>query len=109
MVVNIVISQGPQHVSNKAPALNPSSSPHVDNDDIINIQLLYNSNQSIKIELWNSNFLPIFLYKSLKYLFSDTTNLKKSIIYIAKYIQNKKIDMSKFNNIKNLEGISKAA
>ena len=35
--------------------------------------------------------------------------MKKSIFYIAKYIQNKKIDTSKSNNIKNFEDIDKAA
>ena len=60
-------------------------------------------------ESWDGNFYPISLYRSLEHLFSDAINLKKSITCIAKYIQNKKIDMSKSNDIKNFEGISKAA
>ena len=57
-------------------------------------------------ELWNGNFYSIFLY--IEHLFFNATNLKKSMICIAKYIQNKKIDMSKSNNIKDFEGIGKA-
>jgi len=44
IVVDPVIPQGPQHVSNEALALNISSFPCVDDDDIINIQLPYNPN-----------------------------------------------------------------
>jgi len=42
-----------QYVSNEASALNITNAPHVDNDnnDIINIQLLYNSNSPTKLEL----------------------------------------------------------
>ena len=63
----------------------------------------------MELELWNNNFHPISLYRLLEHLSFDATNLKKSMICIAKYIQNKKIDMSKSNNIKNLEDIDKAA
>ena len=69
----------------------------------------YDSNWPTEPELWDNNFQPIPLHRSLEHLSSDASNLKKSIFYIAKYIQNKKIDMSKSNNIKNFEDIDKAA
>jgi len=36
--------RGPQHVSNEAPVLNPSTAPQVDDDNVINIQLPYDPN-----------------------------------------------------------------
>ena len=59
-------------------------------------------------ELWNGNFLPISLHGLLEHLSSNAANLKKFMTYIAKYIQNKKIEISKSNDIKDLEGIGKA-
>ena len=44
MAVDPVVPQGSQHVSNKALVLNISSFPCVDDDDVINIQLLYDLN-----------------------------------------------------------------
>ena len=78
----------------KSPALNNSSSssfPHVNEDNIINIQLLYNPNRPTESKLWDSNFYPMLLYRSLEYLTSDTKNTKKSMVYIATYIKNKKL------------------
>ena len=69
----------------------------------------YDLNWPTEPELWDNNFQPIPLHRSLEHLSSDASNLKKSIFYIAKYIQNKKIDTSKSNNIKNFEDIDKAA
>ena len=52
---NKVISQnspqGPQHILNEALALNPSTAPCVDDNNVINIQLLYNLNQPIESKL----------------------------------------------------------
>jgi len=44
MVINPIISQGLQCVSNKALAPNTSNFPCVDDDNIINIQLPYDPN-----------------------------------------------------------------
>ena len=60
-------------------------------------------------ELWDSNFYPISLYGSLEHLASNANNIKKSLAHMAKYIENKKIEMSKSNNIKDFKSISKAA
>jgi len=108
MVIDPVLPQGSQCVSNEAPALNTSSPPYVDDNDVINIQLLYDPNQPTEPELWDGNFHSISLHRSLEHLSSNTTNLKKSMTCIAKYIQNKKINMFKSNDIKYFEGISKA-
>ena len=81
---------------------------HID-DDVINIQLLYNLNRSTKPNLQDSNFLPISLHNSLEYLVLDSKNIKESLNCLAKYIGNKNIDTSKSNNIKDLKGIGKVA
>ena len=40
---------------------NPSSSKNISNN-MFNMQLLYNINQAINLESWDSNFNPILLY-----------------------------------------------
>ena len=86
-----------------------SSSSHIDDDNVINIQLLYDLNRPIKPKLWHGNFYPISLYKSLEHLISDAKNIKKSMACIAIYIKNKKIEAFKSNNIKDFKDISKVA
>jgi len=44
MVADLISPQGPQDVSNEALALNTSNVPCVDDNNVINIQLLYNLN-----------------------------------------------------------------
>jgi len=50
---DLVPSRDPQHVSNKVSTLNTFNAPHIDDndDDVINIQLLYNLNWSTEPEL----------------------------------------------------------
>jgi len=52
-------------------------------------------------ELWDSNFHPISLHGLLEHLASDANNIQKSLAHVAKYIKNKKIEMSKSNDIKD--------
>lgn len=96
----------------EGPALNTSTSsslPYVNKDNIINIQLLYDPNRPIEPKLWDGNFHPMSLHRLLEYLASDAKNIKKSIVCMATYIKNKKIETFKSNNIKNFKGIGKAA
>ena len=101
-----------QRVSIEGPALNSSSTsspPHVDDDNVINIQLLYDPNRPTEPELWDSNFHPVLLHGSLEHLTSDAKNIKKSMGRMAIYIKNKKIETSKSNDIKDFEGIGRPA
>ena len=93
-----------------------SSSPHVpvkhptlvspcSDDTIINIQLLYNPNALIEPDLWNSNFYPISLHNSIKYLVLDLNNIKDLLNFMAKYITNKQINPAKSNNLENFNSI----
>ena len=70
-------------------------------DTIINIQLLYDPNAPIEPDLWDSNFHPISLHSSIKYLASDSKNIKDLLNFIAKYITNKQINPAK-SNVMNL-------
>jgi len=109
MVADLILPQGPQRVSNEALALNTSNVPHVDNDDVINIQLLYDPNRPMEPELWDGNFQHISLYSSLEHLPSDASCIKTSLICMAKYIGNKKIDSTKANEVNDLKGIGEVA
>ena len=64
-----------------------SSPPYIDEDNVINIQLLYDPNRPIEPKLWDSNFYPISLHGSLEYLASDAKNIRKSIVCMAIYIK----------------------
>ena len=86
-----------------------SSLSYVDEDNIINIQLPYDPNRPIELKLWDGNFHSVSLHRLLEYLASDAKNIKKSIVCMAIYIKNKKIETSKSKNIKNFKDISKAA
>ena len=108
MATDPTFSQEPQHVLNKILALNTCNVSHVD-DDVINIQLPYDPNWPTEPELWNSNFHYISLYGFLEHLPSNANSIKNSLICITKDIKNKKIDLSKSNNIKDLEDIGKTA
>ena len=92
------------HVPIKHPSL---GSLCVDNP-VINIQLPYDLNTPTKPKLWNENFHPISLYRSIKYLVSDSKNIKDSLNFIAKYITNKQVDPAKSNNLEDFNGISEA-
>jgi len=45
------------------------------------------------------NIQPIFLYGLLEHLLSDSKNIKELLCWIAIYIENKKININKSNNI----------
>jgi len=99
----------PPYVSNEEPALNNPNHPYIDNDNgVINIPIPYDPNQLIELELWDGNFHAIFLHGSLEYLSSVAINIKKLLVRMARYIENKKIDSSKANDIKNFEDIGQA-
>ena len=77
-----------------------------DNDNnIINIQLLYDSNVPTEPELWSSNFHPISLYGSIEQIASNTKSIKGSLNFMARYILNKKVNSSKANELQDFEGI----
>jgi len=78
----------------------------INNDDnIINIRLPYNPNIPMEPELWSSNFHPISLHRSVEQIASDTKSIKDSLNFIERYINNKKVNPSKTNNLLDFNGI----
>ena len=76
-----------------------------DNDNVINIQLLYDPNSLTKPELWSGNFHPISLHGSIEYIALDTKSIKDSLNFMAKYISNKKVNPKNANDLKDFDGI----
>jgi len=59
----------------------------------------------MELECWDESFYSIFLHGSLEHLPSDFKNIKKSMIYMAKYIENKKINTTKSDNVSELKSV----
>jgi len=76
---------------------------------MFNMQLNYDINQTLDSESWDGNFQAILLCGSIKNLASNIKNIKNFLNRMRKYILSKSIKGNKANNIKDLEGVSKAA
>ena len=103
MAANHQETMRPLNVNNKT---SPSHVYHEDN--IINIQLPYDSQILTESELWSGSFHPISLYGSIEHLTSDSKNIKVTLNYLVKYIQNKKANGAKVNDLNNLDSIGDA-
>ena len=88
-------------------ALNNSTAE--DNGNIFNIQLNYDVNQTLDLELWDGDFRAISLHSSIEHLASDIKNIKDLLLRMQNYILSKSIEDDKANNIKDLKGVSKVA
>ena len=98
--------QVPMRLHNANNEATPTHAQH--KDDIINIQLLYDPHAPTKPELWSSSFHPISLYSSMEHFTSDFKNIKVILNFMAKYIQNKKVNDGKANDINNFNGMGDA-
>jgi len=96
-------SSRPQNINNEA---SPTHAPHEDN--VINIQLLYDPQAPTKPELWSGSFHPISLHGSIEHFASDSKNIKVTLNFLAKYIQNKQVNSGKVNNINDFNGMGDA-
>jgi len=105
-----------KHVTIECPT---SSSPHVPiehstsgspcvDDTVINIKLPYNLNTPMEPKLWDGNFHPILLHKSIKYLTLNSKNIKDFLNFMVKYITNKQVNPAKSNNLEHFNGIGGA-
>ena len=56
-------------------------------------------------KIWNGSFYPISLHGSIEYIASDAKNIKDSLKFMAKYISNKQVDLSKVNDLDDFNGI----
>ena len=78
---------------------------HNDENTFINIQLPYDSDTPTDLEICNGGFHPISLHGSIKHIVSDAKNIKDSLRFMAKYISNKQIELSKANDLDDFNGI----
>ena len=100
----------PQCVLNQEQQSNPQhgSTMYNENEDIINIQLSYDSHMPTEPKLWDGGFHAILLHGSIEHLGSDTKNIKNSLNFMAKYISNKKIKSLKLNDLEDFKYIGEA-
>ena len=88
--------------------MNPNMTPTYGDDRRYNISLLYNLNGPTEPELWDGNFHPISLHGSIEHLASDAKSIKDSLTFIAKYIGNKQLDLTRSNEIEDFKDIGEA-
>jgi len=93
----------PPNVHNEAP---PTHTSH--ENDVINIQLSYNPQAPTEPELWSGSFHPISLHGFIEHFASDSKNIKVTLNFLAKYIQNKQINGGKSNNLNDFNGMGDA-
>ena len=96
--------QAPMRLHNVNNEATPTHARH--EDDVINIQLLYDPNTPTKPQLWSGSFHPISLHGSMEHLAHNTNSIKATLDFMAKYIQNKSVNDIKANNITEFEGMS---
>jgi len=56
-------------------------------------------------ELWSGNFHPISLHRSVEQIASDSKSIKDSLNFMARYINNKKVNPSKANDLSDFNSI----
>jgi len=107
---NLTNNNSSQCVPDKHSTSTPTQGPSIQNNEstFINIPLPYDPNVPTDPEIWNSNFHPIFLHGSIEHIGSNAKSIKKSLKFIAKYITNKQIDLSKANELEDFKGIGEA-
>jgi len=107
---NLIVDNPPQCDSGNHPTLTSPQGLTAYNDEnpFINIQLLYDPDVPTDPEIWNGRFHPISLHRSIKHIASDTKNIKDSLKFMAKYISNKQIELSKANDLDDFNGIGDA-
>ena len=59
-------------------------------------------------ELWNSNFHPISLHRSIDHIALDIKNIKNTLNFMARYISNKQVNSSKSNDLEDFNSIDEA-
>ena len=103
MAANQQETSRPMDVNNEA---TPSHVQH--EDDVINIQLPYDPQAPTEPELWSGSFYPISLHGSIEHFASDSKNIKVTLNFLAKYIQNKQVNGGKVNDLNDFDGMGDA-
>ena len=110
MQVNLTSSTCPQCDSANHPNLTPSCGSTVQNKEsiFINIPLPYDLNTPTDPKIWNGRFHPILLHGSLEHIVSNIKSIKDFLKFMAKYISNKQVQLSKANDLDDIDGIDDA-
>jgi len=86
--------------------VSPTHGQHEEN--VFNVQLPYDINAPTKPELWSGSFHPISLHGSIEHVASDFKNIKVTLNFLAKYIQNKQVDGIAANDLSDFDGMGDA-
>ena len=103
MAANQQKTSRPLNVNNEATL---THAPH--KDDVINIQLLYDLQAPTEPEIWSGSFYLISLHGSIKHFASDSNNIKVTLNFLAKYIQNKQVNSGKANDLNKFDDMGNA-
>ena len=84
----------------------PTHGQHEEN--VFNVQLPYDINAPVEPELWSGSFHPISLHGSIEHVASDFQNIKVTLNFLAKYIQNKQVNDNAINDFSDFNGMGDA-
>jgi len=84
----------------------PTHGQHEEN--VINIQIPYDTNAPTELDLWSGSFHPISLHGSMEHFASDAKNIKVTLNFLAKYIQNKQVNGNTANDLNDFDGMGDA-
>ena len=77
-------------------------------EDVINVQIPYDINTPTEPELWSGSFHPISFHGSIEHFASDSKNIKVTLNFLAKYIQNKLVNSNVANDLSDFNGMGDA-
>ena len=103
-----------QQVNQQAPmrplgGINEATPTHGQHEeDVINVQIPYDFNAPTKPKLWSGSFHPISLHGSVEHFASDSKNIKVTLNFLAKYIQNKQVNGNAANDLSDFNGMGDA-
>ncbi|KAL9710707.1 hypothetical protein Ac2012v2_8381 [Leucoagaricus gongylophorus] len=103
-----------QQVNQQAPmrptgGINKASLTHGQHEEnVFNVQLPYDINAPAEPELWSGSFHPISLHGSIEHVASDFKNIKVTLNFLAKYIQNKQVNGTAINDFSDFDGMGDA-
>ena len=84
----------------------PTHGQHEEDD--INVQIPYDINAPTELDLWSGSFHPISLHGSIEHFASDFKNIKVTLNFLAKYIQNKQVNGNTANDLNDFDGMGDA-
>ena len=64
----------------------------------------YDVNQLAKLNTWDSEAYPIYIFETMKFLDINTKNLSTSLLYMANFIRNRSLKRNTEKDIPQLGG-----